>query len=301
MGSCRASSVVHSLNNGVWPVPPGPLDTVPLDLPDTYAFTLLALVGIALGIAPFALLGGRRVEEIFLPGPTRVVPRRAFVAIAVLVACYLGSLPSLSGIWVVSGTSGENLYSNTNGSFLSLSLVVLAGVAIGYVGRQQRLGRVGICLYLALLLITFGSAHRYLVMILVMSYLILRHPFRKIRGSLGQGLVFLLIGASAVWLVGFAGLGQLSVLRSGARATASSVYTKMTLSSFDVMGSAEFLLESGIRPAELHWETSDLALPGELIPHVIIGSRAVPPQPRLSITRSGQRLEPVLRYGWKGY
>jgi hypothetical protein len=265
-----------ALSNGIWPVPAGPLDTVPLDLPKTYGFTLIALIGIALAVAPFAVLGRRVSEEPPNRGATRVVPRRVIAAIAILVAAYLGSLPSLSSLWVVSGTPGEDLYSNSNGSFLSLSLVVLTGVTIGYLARQQRLSRVGMGLYLVLLLVTLGSAHRYLVMILVMSYLILRHPFRNIRVSLGQGLLFLLIGASAVWLVGFAGLGHLSVLRSGTQAPTSSVYTKMTLSSFDVMGAAEFLLESGVQPAGLHG-ASYLALPGELIPRVILGSRATPP------------------------
>jgi hypothetical protein len=267
-----------ALRGGIWMVPV-PLATVPLSLPATYGYSLLALIGLAVAIIPFALVGQRASYGERPLTRARIVPRRAFIAIALLSVIYVGSLPSISRIWVLSGTSGEDLYSNTtstSSSFLGLSLVVLAGVAIGYLARQQPLSRVGLSMYLILLIVAFGSAHRDLVMILILAYLILRNPIRAIRRSFLQILTFLLIGVAAVWLVGFGGLGQLSVLRSGVPASNPSVYTERTLSSLDVMGSAEYLLESGVRPGQLHG-SSYTAIPTELIPHALLGTRSGPP------------------------
>ncbi len=266
-----------ALRAGVWLIPAGPPESaVSLSLPVTYRFNLFALFGLAVALAPLALIGRRPTEELSCFDQIDIMPKRAFFAIVTLLAAYVGSLPSLSRIWKLSGASGQNLYSNTGSSFLSLSLVVLAGIAIGYLARKQPLSWIGIGLYLVLMVVTLGSAHRYLVLILLLSYLILRRPFRTSRGSFVQRLVLLLTGVAAVWLVGFSGLGQLSVLRSGVPESTSSEYTERTLSSFDVMGSAEYLLESGGQPGQLHG-SSYLALPDELIPHVLLGSRSAPP------------------------
>jgi hypothetical protein len=265
-----------ALRSGFWLVPSEPLDTVPLGLPATYGFSLLALIGLAVGVAPFALVGRRGVRGQSVPSRIKVVPSKAFAAIVPLLAVYVISLPSWSHLWAVATPPGVNLYSNTNASFLSLSLVVLTGIAVGYLASRLVLSWVGIVLYLALLVVTLGSAHRYLVMILILSYMILRRPNRSAGGSPAQGLVLLILCASTVWLIGFSGLGQLSILRSGASASSPSVYTQKTLSSFDVMSSAEYLLESGVQPGELHG-ASYLALPSELIPRFLLGSRSTPP------------------------
>jgi hypothetical protein len=266
-----------ALRSGLWLVP-APLATVPLDLPASYGFSLLALIGLGVAITPFALVGQRSLPDTGIRRPTKIVPIKAFIVITILLGIYVGSRSSISRIWVLH-TSGENLYSNTtstSSSFLGLSIVVLAGVAIGYLARKQPPSKIGIGLYLGLLVLAFGSAHRDLVMILILSYLILRNPIRSIRGSLIQKLTFLLISSVAVWLVAFNGLGQLSVLRSGVPASTSSVYTERTLSSLDVMGSGEYLLESGIRPGQLQG-ASYLALPSELIPRMLLGTRSADP------------------------
>lgn len=264
-----------ALRSGVWIVPAG-LSTVPLDLPDTYGFTLLALFGLAMGSAVLAIRGRPTANGLVVCTRTKVLPKKASIAIVVLILLYAISLPSLSSLWRLSAPSGEVLYGASQGSFLGLSLIVLAVMEIGYLARRQPLSKVGIGLYFCLLAIALGSAHRYLVMILVFSYIILRHPFRRIRGSVTQKIVCVLIATAAVWLIGFSGLGRLSVLRSGLVTSNPSVDTQMTLSSFDVMGSAEYLLESGARPAQLHG-SSYLALPGELIPRALLGSRSTPP------------------------
>jgi hypothetical protein len=121
-------------------------------------------------------------------------------------------------------------------------------------------------------------------MILILSYLILRNPIRNIRGSFTQKLIFLLTSFAAVWLIGFNGLGQLSVLRSGVPASTSSEYTERTLSSFDVMGSAEYLLESGVRPGQLQG-ASYWAIPTELIPHMLLRTRSSAP-PAIEVVQS---------------
>ena len=266
-----------ALRGGVWLIPIR-LTTVPLALPASYDFTLLALLGLAAGIIPFALAGLRGAAPASIGTRTEIIHRRAFFAIALLSAIYLASLSSLSRLWVLSGTSGENLYSGSNSShsFLGLSLLVLAGLAISSVARQHSLSWLEVVLYLMLLLAAFGSAHRDLVMILVASYLILRNPVRRIRSSLIQKLAFLALGVIAVWLVGFGGLGQLSVLRSGIPASSPAAYTERTLASLDVMGSAEYLLESGVRPGQLGG-ASYYKLPAELVPRTLLGSKADPP------------------------
>jgi hypothetical protein len=112
-------------------------------------------------------------------------------------------------------------------------------------------------------------------MILVLAYLIKINPFKAVHGVSGRRLVSLVMVAGAIWLVAFSGLGKLSALRSGASVPASYIYNN-TLSSFDVMGSAEYLLEAGAEPGQLHG-SSYLALPSELVPHVLLGSRTSPP------------------------
>jgi hypothetical protein len=294
-----------ALMSGVWPVS-GALTTVPLALPATYGLSLLALIGLAIGVTPFAVIGGRASEVPPVRARTKVVSRKAFVGVTILSAAYVLSLPSLSSLWKLSGTSGEDLYGNSDGSFLTLSLIILSVVAIGYVARQQPMSKIGIGLYLLLLLVIFGSALRFLILILILSYIIKRHPFRAIRSSLTQKFVFLLIGASAVWLVGFGGLGQLSLLRAGEEISTASARTQRTLSSLDVMGSAEFLLESGARPGQLHG-SSYLALPDELIPRALLGSRSTPPAAEAEVNVLGSTgasaplwIEGVLNFGVLG-
>lgn len=278
-----------ALRSGFWLVPSEPMDTVPLVLPATYRFSLLALIGLAVGIAPFALAGRRATRGQPVRVRTKVVPSKAAAVIVLLFTAYVTSLPSLSNLWAVDVPSGENLYSNTNGSFLSLSLIVLAGMAVAYLASRKVLSWVGNVLYLALLVVALGSAHRYLVMILILAYLILRRPNRRGGGSPTQGFVLLVLGAAAVWLIGFSGLGQLSILRSGVSASTPSVYTQKTLSSFDVMSSAEYLLESGARPGELHG-ASYLALPDELIPRFLLGSRSTPPAVEVEQSDLGEKV-----------
>jgi hypothetical protein len=278
-----------ALRSGFWLVPAKPLDTVPLSLPATYGFSLLALIGLAVGVAPIALMGLRGAPEEPVRGRIKIVPSKAFITIALLFAIYVISLPSLTNLWAVTAPSGENLYSNNNGSFLSLSLVVLAGVAIGYLASRHVLGWVGITLFLIFILVALGSAHRYLILILIFSYLILRRPSRRTKGSPVQGLVLLILGVAVVWLIGFSGLGQLSTLRSGVSASTPAVYTQRTLSSFDVMSSAEYLLESGVQPGQLHG-ASYVALPGELIPHFFLGARSTPPAVEVEQGELGEKV-----------
>jgi hypothetical protein len=262
-----------ALQSGFWLVP-ATRDTVPLDLPATYGFTLSALIGLGVGVAPFAFVG-TTANRVPVRVRTKVVPWKAVGAIVLLFVVYLRSLPSLSSVWRLSRTAQE-VYVHSSSSFLSLSIIALAGIAIGYLARQQGLGVVGIVLYLALLVAAVGSAHRYLILILILSFLTLRHPFQRVRAQLAQGLIFLVVGAAAVWLIGFGGIGVLSVLRSGAPVSNPSEYTQQTLSSFDVMGSAEYLFEAGGQPGQLKG-ASYLAIPSELVPHVLLGSRATPP------------------------
>jgi hypothetical protein len=264
-----------ALRTGFWLVAPKPSATIPLTLPATYGFNLLALVGLAAGVAPFAFAGRRGPAEQAVRARITVLPGKAFVVIVILLAAYIISLPSWANLWSLSSTPTEDLYS-TNGSFLTLSLTALVVIAVGYMAEQRALSWVAIVLYLALLVLTVGSAHRYLVMILILSYLFLRRPKRQAGGTPIQWLVLLILGATVVWLVGFSGLGQLSILRSGRTASSPSVYTQKTLASLDVISSAEYVLESGVQPGQLHG-ASYLALPGELIPRLFLGSRSTPP------------------------
>jgi hypothetical protein len=278
-----------ALRSGFWQVPSQPLNTVPLSLPATYGFSLLALIGLVVGIAPFALVGRRAVRGEPVHARISIVPARAFLAISLLFAIYVISLPSLSDLRAVAAPAGENLYSGTDGSFLSLSLVVLSGMTIGYLASRHVLSWVGIVLFLALLVVTLGSAHRYLILILILSYLILRRPNRRAGGSPIQGLVLLILCAVTVWLIGFSGLGQLSILRSGTSAATPSVYTQRTLQSFDVISSAEYLLESGVQPGQLHG-ASYLALPDELIPRFLLGARSTPPAVQVEGGELGEKV-----------
>lgn len=265
-----------ALRRGYWPVSAGSGDTVPLNLPVTYKYTLLAFIGLTAGIAPFAF-SGKHDRESASVSPTNTRPTKAFIVIASLFITYLISCGfSQSRLWVLSGHSGEDTYSNSaDSSFWTLSLVILAGLAIAYVACQQSPSRTGIFLYLSLVVLAFGSAHRYLVIILVLAYLIKNNPFKVVDGVFGRRLVSFIMISCAIWLVAFSGLGKISALRSGASVPASYIYNS-TLSSFDVMGSAEYLLEAGAVPGQLHG-ASYLALPSELVPHVLLGSRPSPP------------------------
>jgi hypothetical protein len=265
-----------SLWQGYWVVQSQPSVTVPLSLPATYGFNLLALIGLAVGLVPFAAFGRRAAAEQRVRDRGKVVPGKAFIIILVLLAMYVGSLPSLSNLWSVAAPTGQDLYSSTNGTFLALSLDVLTVVAIAYLAGREKIGWLGVALYLALLVLILGSAHRYLVMILILAYLILRSPKRWAGGSFIQWPVFFILGAAVIWLIGFSGLGQLSILRSGASVSSSSVYTQRTVSSLDVMSSAEYLMETNGRPGQLNG-ASYLALPGELIPRFLLGARSAPP------------------------
>jgi len=266
-----------ALRRGYWPVPASPGATVPLTLPASYGFTLLALVGLAGGTAPF-LLAGRADPGAASPcRPARVTPKRAFLVIGLLCSLYFMSRGiSLSRIWILSTHPGQDLYADSrNSSFLELSITVLTGIAIAYLARPQPPSRTGIVLYVVLALLALGSAHRYLVMILIMSYLILKNPARAAGVRKRGGLTFLLALGALTWLIGFSGLGQLSAVRSGVSVSASGIYGS-TLSSFDVMGSAEYVLESGVHPGQLHG-ASYIALPAELVPRAVFKSKTVPP------------------------
>jgi hypothetical protein len=265
-----------ALRHGYWAVPAGPGATVPLTLPATYEFTLLALIGLAAGSAPF-LLAGRAETKAASFHHARIIPARAFLVIALLCVLYVASRGlSPSRIWILSTHQGQDLYSNSrNSSFLELSIIVLAGIAIAYLARPQPPGRTGIVLYVSLVLLALGSAHRYLVMILILSYLILKNPFRMASARRKGGLTFLLALGAATWLIGFSGLGQLSAVRSGVSASPAYIYGS-TLSSFDVMGSAEYVLESGVDPGQLRG-ASYIALPAEFVPRAVFKSKATPP------------------------
>jgi hypothetical protein len=266
-----------ALRRGYWPVPAGPGDTVPLSLPATYEYTLLALVGLTIGITPFTIAGRERIATASVP-PAEIRPVRASITVAILCITYVISCGfSLSRLWVLSNHAGADVYSNSaDSSFLTLSLVIVAGLALTYLTRRQSPSKLGLLLYLSLVVVALGSAHRYLVMILVLAYIIVSKPFRAVRhGTFSHRVLFFVMIAGAIWLVGFSGLGKLSALRSGASLPASYIYNN-TLSSFDVMGSAEYLLEAGGKPGQLRG-ASYLALPNELIPHALIGSRASPP------------------------
>jgi hypothetical protein len=112
-------------------------------------------------------------------------------------------------------------------------------------------------------------------MILILSYLVLRNPTRRVSARKRGSLTFLLALGALTWLIGFSGLGQLSAVRSGVSASASDIYGS-TLSSFDVMGLAEYVLESGVHPGQLHG-ASYIALPAELVPRAVFKSKATPP------------------------
>jgi hypothetical protein len=296
-----------ALRAGVWTVPAAS-GTVPLGLPATYGFGLVALIGLACGIAPSALSGRRaaRGTPVLPLPPTRVAPSRAFAVCALLLALYVISLPSPSSLWRLTGASGDDMYGKSQGSFLSLSLIMLTMIGISYLARRQPLSGIGIALYLALLVVTLGSAQRYLFITLIVSYLILRHPLRQVPSSLTQLLVLLLVGGAAVWLVGFAGIGQLSILRSGQPASSPSLRTQETLRALDVMGSAEFLLEAGARPGQLRG-SSYVALLREFVPRALLGSRSTPPAVQLEQNELGRTgssaplwIEGVLNFGVLG-
>ncbi len=153
-----------ALRSGFWQVAPKPSATIPLTLPATYGFNLLALIGLAVGVAPFAVAGRRATGE--QDARIMVAPVKAVIVITLLAAAYVISLPSWSNLWSLSSTSSDDLYSSTDGSFLTLSLVALVVIAISYIADQRRVSWVAIVLYLALIVMTVGSAHRYLVMIL---------------------------------------------------------------------------------------------------------------------------------------
>ena len=296
-----------ALRAGVWTVP-AVQSTVPVGLPSTYGFALVAVIGLACGIAPFALRG-RPVasrEPPPLVAATRVVPWRALAVCALLFALYVSSLPSPSSLWRLTGASGNDMYGKSQGSFLSLSLLMLTVLGISYLARRQPLSGIGTALYLALLVVTLGSAQRYLFITLIASFLILRHPLRRIPSSLTQLLVLLLVGGAAVWLVGFGGIGQLSILRSGQATTSASLSTQETLRSLDVMGSAEFLLEAGARPGQLRG-SSYVALLREFVPRALLGSRSTPPDVQLEQNELGPTgssaplwIEGVLNFGALG-
>jgi len=113
-----------ALRSNLWLVPV-PFASVPLTLPATYVFTLLALIGLSMAVVPLALSGQPLTFQDTGPrGPAEISAVRVFIAIAVLLSIYVASRPSLSRIWVLSGTPGENFYSNTtnaSSSFLGLS------------------------------------------------------------------------------------------------------------------------------------------------------------------------------------
>lgn len=266
-----------ALRHGYWPVPAGLGETVPLTLPDTYGFTLLALVGLTAGVAPFVLAGRTNSEAESAHSSAKIIPSRAFLVIALLCILYFASRGfSPSKIWILSVHQGQDLYSDSRGSsFLELSITVLAGIAIAYLARRQPPSRTGILLYLSLVILSLGSAHRYLVMVLILSYLILKNPFRAAKPTSRNRLIFVLALGAATWLIGFSGLGQLSAIRSGVSGSESFIY-KSTLSSFDVMGSAEYLLESGVDPGQLHG-ASYIRLPAELVPRAVLGPKTSPP------------------------
>ena len=176
MGAVALFPWFIALRTGFWLVALKPSATVPLTLPATYGFNLLALIGLAIGTAPFAVVGRRAVPEQAAHARITVAPGKAFIVIVILLTAYIISLPSWSSFWSLAPTSGDISYGTTNGSFLNQGLVVLAAMAVAYVAEQEALSWVGIALYVALLVVTLGSAHRYLVTILIFSYAVLRRP-----------------------------------------------------------------------------------------------------------------------------
>ena len=277
-----------ALRQGYWPVPGGPRTVVALALPATYRYTLFAFVGLSAGVAPFTVVGLRRKQHCTPCLSAKVSPPRAAIVILPLLFMYIqsrGSSPS--SLWILSNHPGANLYADSrDSSFMSLSLIILVGIAIAYLACQPRPGAVGLALYFSLIVLALGSAHRYLVVILLLTYLILNNPLRRIRVTYIHRLIFLLSLAAAVWLVGFAGLGQISTLRSGVQGHTSSTYISKTISSFDVIGPAEYIFESGVTAGELK-ESSYFDLPAELVPRAVLTNRTIPPATALEASVFG--------------
>ena len=274
-----------ALRSGVWIVPAA-LSTVPLELPATYGFTLLALLGLAVVAAVLALRGQRAAHGTVIQVHTKVLPKRAFITIVVLFVLYVISLPSLSSLWRLSGSSGEDLYGTSQGSFLGLSLIVLTVMEIGYLARRQPVSKVGIGLYFCLLVVALGSAHRYLVIILALSYVILRHPFQRIRGSLTQKVVCVLIGAAAVlahWV-----FWTRPVERPPLRHRYVELICGYTDDVLIVRCDGLSRVSARIRRrASAIGGSSYLALPGELIPRALLGSKSTPPAAQLEQSKLG--------------
>jgi hypothetical protein len=279
-----------ALRHGYWAVAGDQDATIPLTLPATYEYTILALFGLAAGITP-ATLAGRRpysLDQTRMKEPAQVSTGKVCFAVFSLCIIYLISRSfSLSKIWVFRYHPGQDLYSTNRGSsFLGLSIVILAGMALAYLARAQRLSAAGVALYVALIALVLGSAHRYLVMILLLAYPILKKPFRSARSTNSQRALFVITLLAAVWLIGFSGLGKISAVRSGISVSVSDAYSSDTASSFDVMSSAEYLFEAGVEPDQLHG-ASYIDLPSELIPRVVVPSRGLPPSTDLQATVFG--------------
>lgn len=273
-----------ALEDGYWVVAGDQAITVPLTLPATYEYTILALFGLVVGVTPATLAGRHRyhLNQARTPGSDQIFRGKAFFVIFILFIIYLiSSTFSLSKIWVFRSHPGQDLYSVDRGtSFLGLSIIILAGIALAYLARTQRLSRTGIALYLALIALVLGSAHRYLVMVLVLAYPILKKPFGSARVTYSQQALLIITLLGAVWLIGFSGLGKISAVRSGISVSASDVYSNDTASSFDVMSSAEYLFEAGVKPGQLNG-SSYLNLPSEMIPRVVRSRGLLPPSTEL--------------------
>ena len=259
-----------ALRSSVWPVPSGPFNNRTPYFSCNLRLSLLALIGLAIGVAPFGVRRPSDHPSAPARPKTRIIPIRAFIAVSFLCAIYVISLPSLSKFWTLSSHVGANLYSNTNSSFLGLSIVV-AGMAIGYAARHQPLSEpeldyISFCSSWCLAPLIDTSSWSSPSLIYSAKPIPARpedpSPRSRFysRGQYGR-LADRVFRARAA---------ETSFVLGRACPTPLRIHAEDSF-LVDVMGSAEYLLEAGARPGQLRG-SSYLALPSELIPRAILRS-----------------------------
>lgn len=284
--------------DGRWPAVGAIVD---LQLPRTWVFNLLALVGLTIG-SIIGMTGRRRPEA---PTQQPIAPNVHWRAVSIvntaLLAVYLAGFVlsgrSLSTLWKLSGAPTYGFAQSTN-AVLGLDGLPIAASALLLVAaaarrrRQVRPPVVELAWLGVLSLQALGSGVRQFLFLLVFGWLLVQIlPTLSTNGRRSHR-----IAAATIAIVAIAAVvpvaNRIAELRSGGNYGPSGSAIDYTVHNVDVISSAEMLFATGVRPGTLGGK-SYAELPVLLIPRRILGANK--PNPA-SDELVRQRLSPVIGY-----
>lgn len=273
------------LNEPTWVV--GTAGSVGLDLPNSLALHLHALMGLGVGTAMSLRLrgdssGGKPLLRI------RITALRMWAGLTALLALYaLSHVIAQRPLGAAWRLSGDYIYSDsvdgaTRLALLDLMPVVAVGFVLCWSSRRRNVRKrphvYEIAAVIVTALIAVGTGVRYPAVLLVGGWMLLqfadtwRAPLQSLRTSMS-----VLVGGAAIVIGLTLAAGLVSSARSGAVVWEGVGSTaSRALPGVDILGSTELAVQRGLLSRDLKWQ-SYLEAPLQLIPARFMGATKPPP------------------------